>query len=140
MPSFNFKADEDGIIQDNYSINPELQGTQYPELTAVGEYLVALFVSTGMSKETSMGLEELSWPDLVAWREANNYCGVLGGWQMETLFNMSRAFTRQYHVSSKPDAKPPFVKHVEMTEQTRKVVSDSVDAFFKGMLQARGKK
>jgi hypothetical protein len=110
-----------------------------PEISEAAGYLVALLHSVGVANPTGMGLVGLSWSEIKAWAECNDFVGVLSPKEYRAVWRLSRSYCAEYSVASKKGAKAPYIPVVEdqKDEVVREMVEHKVEDVFASMLNAQ---
>ena len=96
--------------------------------------LVEWLYDIGPFTVTAMGVQPISWPDILAWQAST---GVeLTPWEAQSVRMLSMVYTSQYHKAEEPGCPMPFVGDDFVD---RAAVSDKVGQQFRSLAQRRSK-
>ena len=109
----------------------------YPENTLLplpplefGRYLVDLLWEAGTNTSTGMGMVALSYEEILAWITLSER--ELTWWEIQTIKEMSRAYTAEFNNSTEDDSVAPYDTVPEMTrEQIEKKLKNGLSSFKK---------
>lgn len=85
-----------------------------PEVDSAFAHLLVFFFDAGQAMKTGMGITELTWQEIKAWREETETDITL--WEKEQIKKMSQAYCAEYHAASDPKRPAPYQPEVEEEE------------------------
>lgn len=86
-------------------------GVHLPEIPGPWTNLLGFFFEAGQVMKTGMGIVELTWQEIKAWREETETDITL--WEKDVLKKMSQAYCAEYHAASDPKRPAPYTPEVE---------------------------